>query len=145
MKKIILVLLVCLLFTVGGCSAEKKSMPEQTIKNYFIAYNDKNLPNLKSTLSEHFYNGDWHLNNIEYVKLLNLKELKDSNIEKGYLTNGRGKELKPAEVKVYEVEYDIKFKDVKKSVEGLNGKISKNFILIKQTKDSPWIISDMEL
>ena len=92
----------------------------------------KILSNLKSTLSEHFYSGDWRLDNIEYVKLLNVKELKDSNIEKGYLTNGRGKNLKPAEIKVYVVEYDIKFKDVTKSVEGTNGKISENFILIKQ-------------
>ena len=47
MKKFIWVLLACLLFTVVGCTAEKKSTPEQTIKNYFIAYNDKNFIKFK--------------------------------------------------------------------------------------------------
>lgn len=148
MKKAWVILLSCIIgFAIYGCSAKKAGnpAPEEVIKTYFKAQNEKNLTLLQSTLTEDWKRPGvlWGLENLEYIKLISMDESKATIKKDSYMESGKGKLLKPIDVKIYWVEWDKKYIDPKQSANGKDGKDAWNFILVKTSKDGPWLINDM--
>jgi hypothetical protein len=131
MKKVILVVFTCLLLGLNiGCTT-KESMTtvnisaEQTVRDYFKYWNEKDLTNLEKTMVSDRKGITWEFEKLEYVKLLNIKE----------------KESNEKDKKVFQVEFEIKFKDGYGS--GLNdGKWNWNYMLKQNEQNSQWLIYD---
>lgn len=99
---------------------------EQVVREYFKNWNDKNLAKLENTLTSYRKGITWEFDKLEYVKLISIKEKK--------LTG-------PDNKKEFEVVFDIKFKDGYGS--GFNdGRYRWNYMLVKNTETSRWLIND---
>lgn len=115
---------------------------ENVVKEHFKWWNEKNINKLNTTMTEGNKSISWNLENIDYVKIISIKEDLSSNVKKGYMENGNGKYLKPQEVKVFAVQYEIKLKDDNKGPIS-SGKHIQYYIVIKQSKNSPWLIDEI--
>jgi hypothetical protein len=136
-----------------GCSSENnkkidsKGDSAQTVVEKFFQYkNENNKDKLLTTLTEHWNapNVVWGFENLESIKIINIEEEKDEKVKKGYLNNGRGSinETSENNLKVYNVEYDVKYKKdgVGPQDSGLYGWW---FFVIRKDENSPWLIDDM--
>ncbi|MDA8234786.1 MAG: DUF4829 domain-containing protein [Clostridia bacterium] len=103
-----------------------KMSAEQVVREHFKHWNDKNLTKLEETLTPDRKGITWEFNNLEYVKLLSIKEkpIKGQNNQKEF-----------------DVVFNIKFKNGSGS--GLsNGRFKWSYKLKKDTERSPWLIYD---
>ncbi len=144
---IILILCVISLKYYKDISAKKGhdndlAKAEDVIKEHFKWWNEKNINKLNNTMTKDLSNISWNLQNTDYVKLINIKEELSGNIKDGYMNNGKGKYIKPKDVKVFAVQYEIKLKDDNKGAL-TSGKHEQYYILIKQDENSPWLINEM--
>lgn len=120
--------------------------PVKVIEKYFKFYNDKNREGVLSTLTP-IYNTPstiLEFENLEYINLADVQEMKDQMYKKQYLSNGRGKVngVKEENVKVYIVTYANKFKQDSIGP-GDSGKHTKRFYLVRKNKNSLWLIDDI--
>lgn len=115
---------------------------EDTIREHFKCQNEKNLTKLRKTITKNMWNISWNLENIKYIKLINIEEDLTNNIKDGYMKNGNGKYIKPREVQVFRVQYELKLKDDTESPI-TSGKHSDCYIVIKQNSNSSWQIDEI--
>ncbi|MGL4571068.1 MAG: DUF4829 domain-containing protein [Clostridium sp.] len=125
---------------------EIKSDPnaEDLIKNVFKYKNERNLDLVKSCYNERSQNNNFNLDNIETVELLDIKLSEDKSAYKSYLKNPVLKEFPTSidELLIYEVKYNIKFKD--DSIEPIgSGTDIKHYYLIKYRNSGKWLINDV--
>lgn len=118
--------------------------PEMVIKNHIKYKNAHNIEELSSTITNPLStNYIEYLDNIESTNLINLKLNTDEKLYNIYINSGKGslrKNLSRDTVKIYTVNYYIKYKDDTKSIEG-TGEHSHNYILIKE--NGKWLIDDI--
>lgn len=158
MKKILSIILF-LVFIFTGCSTTKTQkpntqvtnsqkqllQPEQVIKSYYKYKNDKNKQGMLTTLTKGHDapNVVWGFEDLEYIKIINIKEETDFNIKEDYLSNkGRVNAVKKENLKVYRVEYDVKYKKGAVVPEE-NGRNMCWYFVIRKDKESPWLIDEM--
>ena len=115
---------------------------ENVVKEHFKWWNEKNENKLKSTMTKDNSDISWELENVDYVKLISVREDLSSNVKKGYMENGNGKYIKPNDVKVFTVQYEIKLKDNNKGPLS-SGKHNQYYVVIKQNKNSSWLIDEI--
>ncbi|MEG2739683.1 DUF4829 domain-containing protein [Clostridium sp.] len=125
---------------------EIKSDPtaEDVIKNVFKYKNERNLDLVKSCYNTRSQNNNFNLDNIETVELIDIKLSEDKSAYKSYLKNPVIKEFPASidELLIYEVKYNIKFKD--DSLEPINsGTDIKHYYLIKDKISGNWLINDV--
>ncbi|OAA88570.1 DUF4829 domain-containing protein [Clostridium ljungdahlii] len=157
MKKVVLVIL-SLFIMLTGCSITKTQQtssqkqasesqqllqPKQVVENYFKYLNEKNKKALFTTITEwqKAPNVEWGFDVREYIKLISVNEETNPVFKEGYLSNGRGSinGVKKENVKVYKVDYDVKYKEDAITAED-NGKNTSWFFVVRKDKNSPWLI-----
>ncbi|OBR94240.1 MULTISPECIES: DUF4829 domain-containing protein [Clostridium] len=157
MKKIVLVIL-SLFIILTGCSTTKTQQtssqkqasesqrllqPKQVVESYFKYLNEKNKKALFTTITEwqKAPNVEWGFDIREYIKLISVNEETNPVFKEGYLSNGRGSinGVKKENVKVYKVDYDVKYKEDAITAED-NGKNTSWFFVVRKDKNSPWLI-----
>ena len=114
---------------------------EQVIKDYFRWYNFKDKNQLNRLLNEDRANIVWDFDNLEYMRLISVNEEADPKVKRLYITNGRGKQYKSENIKVFKVVYEIKYIDDTKAAQS-SGTIHWWYFLIKKDDKSPWLIDD---
>ncbi len=122
----------------------KEHTPESVIEQYFIALDRKDIDRMQALLPYERYNAQslhHTIQNIEKIKLISVDESKASFTKNDYLTSIKGSISDSAEVKIYWVEYEVKYLDAAKAAQE-SGKHAWNFVLIKETASSPWLIYD---
>lgn len=146
MKKISLIVLMCLLLQcLSGCTAgisSKNSMsPEQVLKEHFKLLNEKKVNKLEQTVTKRHEGTLWGTENLEYIKIISIEEDTTEATKSGYLDYGAGAKKKPTDLKIFKVKYEVKYKDDQKGPQP-SGEYEWNYFLIKENKDSPWLIDD---
>lgn len=148
MKQKIVMMVLFSIFTLIGCSKSQTQLsePQQIVENYFKYSNEKNKEEVLSTLTE------WHnspnvvlgIENLENIKLIDIKEEKSNTIRNGYLHNGRGSINNTTEnnLKVYTVKYEVKYKK-DSIVPQDSGIYDWCFFVVRKDENSPWLIDDM--
>lgn len=112
---------------------------EQIVREHFRWRNEKNLPKLKGTMTKENKGISWMIENLNYIKLLNIQEDKSDNAKAMYMNNGKGLIKNPSDVKVFKVQYEVKYIDDNKGPEQ-DGKYECVFYVVKEQKDSYWLI-----
>ncbi|MBS5938603.1 DUF4829 domain-containing protein [Clostridium sartagoforme] len=146
-KKLKIIIIFFIFIILGGVIFIKSfNTPEKVIKNHIKYKNTHNIKKLSSTITDEISdNYIEYVDNIETIKLINMELQVDSNFYNIYINGGKGrlrKDLSRDDIKIYTVNYYIKYKDDNKSVKG-SGKHSTNYILIKEKSSNKWIIDDM--
>lgn len=147
----ILFLIVVVFFS--GCSKENTKVvvnssndsAETVVKKYFQYKNEKDKSKMLTTLTELWKapNVVWGFENLDSIKIINIKEEKNNTIRKGYLSNGRGSINGTTEknLKVYKVKYEVKYK--KDGIEPQDSGIYDWwYFVIRKDDNSPWLIDD---
>jgi hypothetical protein len=120
-----------------------QNSPKQVVKNYFKYKNEKNKNDIEKLLTKDSLgpNHTWGFEDLEYIKLININEETNPTFKDGYLSNGRGSinGVKKENVKVYKVDYNVKYKEGAVTAEK-NGKNTSWFFVIRKDKNSPWLI-----
>ena len=119
---------------------------ERVIENH-IKYTDMhNIKKLSRTITDEIDNNYLkYIDNIETMRLISMELHTEDNYYNIYLNGGKGslrKDLSRDDVKIYTVDYYIKYKDDNKSVEG-SGEHSKIYTLIKEEDTNRWIIDEI--
>jgi hypothetical protein len=136
MKRLSIIWLLCLLVVLlTSCSLQTSTdnsniSAEQVVKDHFKWRNEKNLAKLEETLTEKRKGIQWNLDNLEYVKLLEIIEVTNS------ITNPKPKE----NTKVFKVKYEIKFKEEKGPQN--SGTYEWYYFVVKEQQNSPWLVDD---
>lgn len=117
--------------------------PQKVVENYFKYMNEKNKEKLLENLTEWHNNMIWGFENLDYIKIINIEEETNENQKKGYLYNGNGKinETKEENLKVYRVDYEVKYKKDGVGPQD-SGKYTWWFFVIRKSSSSPWLIDD---
>lgn len=144
-----------LLIILNGCTIETSktnnistslSDPKKVVENYYKYKNEKNKEGLLKTITKGYqsHNSSLGLDVIEYIKLININEETDTTFRKGYLGNsGKVHGIdKEENVKVYRVEYDIKYKEGAIVAEE-SGKHTWWLFVVRKDKDSAWLIDEI--
>jgi hypothetical protein len=161
MKKIMILICIIIIFTgftklktsnainnsskLTSTTITKKSLylsPQQVIINHFKALQAKNIKKLNTTLSQRFRGCDFGMYNLKYIRLLNIREIRNSLGLQNILQHFTLKE-KPKYSKEFGVTYRIKYINNKKAIDPFEGITSKLYILFKQNENSPWLIWDL--
>jgi len=101
--------------------------PEQVVRDYFKYWNAKNLVEMEKRLTPDKRGIAQHLDALAYVKILSISER---------LPRTTG-------TKVFEVVFDLKFKNASYGATGINdGKNVWGFFLKRDNETSPWLIYD---
>lgn len=116
---------------------------QKIVENYFKYMNEKNKEKLLENLTEWHNNTIWGFENLDYIKILNIEEETNENQKNGYLYNGNGKINGTTEenLKVYRVEYEVKYKKDGVGPQD-SGKYTWWFDVIRKSSSSPWLIDD---
>ncbi len=146
--KVLLILVISSL-ALMGCSEEEKSHKhpaQEVVEKHFQYKKEKNINKFISTHSETMEDiyknqGVYKWDTLKDIKLLSIDEEKDENYKKGYLTNGRGSinGTTAENLKVYKVEYEIKFNAPGPQE---SGRYTWWYYVIRKDTDSPWLIDD---
>lgn len=131
-KKIIIALLSLLLILIVGCNNKNNQQDDasmQIVKNYFKYMNEKNKKELLSILTDKNKGSkaSFGLEDLEYIKLINIKE---------------EKELQKENFRVYTVDYEVKYSKDSKYPQK-SGRYKYQFSVVRKDKNSPWLIDDM--
>jgi hypothetical protein len=147
---VIYLILICFLVLAVGYTSKNTntanqnintSDPRQVVLDFFKYYEKKDASKMESLLIKQKRGVFWELNKMKYVKLLKVEEDKTDTMKNGFMSIGLGSVLKPADVKVFRVTFDIKFDGVSGS--GMtDGKYDWLYFVVKENKDSPWLIAD---
>lgn len=154
MKVKFICIVLSMFLILSGCSKEtlktknaatNSTEPKQVVENYYKYKNEKNKQGMLKTLTEGHDrpNVVWGFESLEYIRIVNINEETDPTFKKGYLSNkGSINRVKEENVKVYKVEYEVKYKQGAVVAEE-NGKHIWWYYLIRKDKDSPWLIDEM--
>lgn len=160
MNKKIGLTILCLLIILTGCSTPKDEKvqanllkPKVVISEFFKYYNQQNLQGMNSltTKRHHFSESFWEFDNLDYIRVINIDEYINISDKETYLRNNiHGKEkhhIIDADKEKSELENIIIFKinfEVKYKKEGVgpsnSGKDTNFYYLVRQDKNSPWLI-----
>lgn len=100
--------------------------PEETVRQYFKCWNDKDTIGMEKLITPDRKGITWEMNELKYVKLQSIKG-DQSNYNKN--------------TKVFLVEFEIKSRNG--VVSGLNdGGHTWSYIVKRSNENSPWLISD---
>ncbi|VYU55348.1 DUF4829 domain-containing protein [Clostridium tertium] len=139
----IIIISVVFILSIFFIFIKSSNTPEKVIKNY-IKYKDMhNIDKLSSTVT--YEMPDYYIDNIETMKLINLELITDEVLYNAYMHDGKGslrKDLSRDDVRIYTVDYYIKYKDDNKSVED-SGEHNKHYTLIKEKGTNKWIIDSI--
>ncbi len=157
-KKIGLTIL-CLLIILTGCSTKNSKdknidvallKPKQVVEEFLIYYNQKNLEGMNTLTTEKYHSPEssWEFDNLEYIKVINIKE--DTNqankevylrqMKTGQILDMEKEKLELENVAIFIVNFEIKYK--KEGVGPSDSGVDKNiYILVRKDTNSPWIIS----
>ena len=115
----------------GGMSAE------QTVAYYYRQYNAKNLRGMQSVVYFDFGNIDrQEFSDMRYIRLISCEEKKE--LPEGYF-EPRWFDFRPVyDIAVLKVTYEVKYREGFYSV--LDGSYTTYATLVKETKNSNWII-----
>ncbi|WP_050607954.1 DUF4829 domain-containing protein [Clostridium niameyense] len=148
-KQLLLIILLSLIVLIGCCKFNdngKLLESDKVIQNYFKYYNNKNKKGVLSTLTKNTctFNVMFNFGNLKYIKLENIKEDNDLKQKEAYIKYGRGNVdgTKKENVIIYKVKYKVKYKNDKFGPED-SGEYVKWFTLIREDKNSPWLIDDI--
>ncbi len=112
----------------------------QTILQYFDSINEQNFIRYKTTVtlrSRSAMPADWKT--IYRVKVVNIGESKATVTKEDYLSSTYGRVANPLEVRIFSVSWQIHRERETMGV-GYFTEPTLNFVVIKQTADSPWLI-----
>jgi hypothetical protein len=115
-----------------------KNDPENIVKEYFSFWESRNKAGLESITTQVHKGTTWDLDNLESLTLDSIWDC-TSKHKNEYLESGRGSLTKPYDVKVYCTKFRV---TVKQERALNNGEYDWMFILIKQNRNSNWIIDD---
>ncbi len=120
--------------------------PQQVIENYFKYLNEKNKEALLTTVTEHFKSPNvvWGLENLEYTKINSISKSVNSLDKDTYMKAGHGStnSVKEENVKIYNVNYTVKYK-TEEFPSHPSGNYIIKFIVIRKDMNSPWLIDDL--
>ncbi|MBY0757194.1 DUF4829 domain-containing protein [Clostridium sardiniense] len=122
--------------------------PESVIKDYIKYMDTQNINKLNSCRTYNYRisnEGLETIKNIESMKLLDIEVINDESIYNTYMHNGNGSlyhDLSINDIKIYQVKYDIKYKDDNKAVTD-SGEYIKKYFLIKEHGSRKWKIDDI--
>ncbi|WP_123054277.1 DUF4829 domain-containing protein [Clostridium sp. JN-1] len=132
---------------VNNKSNSKDSLDAQkVVENYFKYMNEKNVDAVQKTLINNDERLSECINSIDYMKLISIEEDTDPELKEPYLYDVKGKakeakEAKAANIKVFNVFYDAKYKEEGGAQK--SGKDQKWFWVVRKDKNSPWVIQGM--
>jgi len=100
---------------------------EQVVREYFTYWNEKNVTEMERRMTPNRKGITWEFDKLEYVKLISIKEIK----------------ARQEGIKVFEVVFDIKFKDGSDGGSGLSdGEYTWGYLLKRDNETSSWLIYD---
>lgn len=156
MNKRILSLLLCFSIFLSGfvflSQKDKKSQmsylnPKQVIEKYFEYYNHKDLKKMNSLATKNHQFSSSTLKNLEYIKIIHIKEVADQEQKEIYLRsrhknkiiNFEKEKLDLKNIAIFMVTFEVKYsKNVFTSND--SGRYGYNYTLIRKDKNSPWLI-----
>lgn len=147
--KLILILFVAILIlAISFISIQNETAPKRVIKDSVKYKNMQNIDKLQGCYS-YDYQGAYRsidsISNIESMKIINIELVKDESIYYSYMHNGRASlrtDLSRKDIKIYNVKYDIKYKDDSKAVVS-SGEYLRKYYLLKEGPAGEWKISDV--
>jgi len=144
MKSIIVVFV--LILTLVGCTrvneqAVSSLAAEDVIKNHFKYINEKDTEKLEKTVTHAKKEVTWEFEKLEYFKLISIEEDKSEKMKDAYMSRGRGSVIKPFQVKVFKVNFEVNYKGGGGSGFS-NGNYSWYYFVIKEKEGSDWLIDD---
>ena len=120
--------------------------PERVIENHIKYRNNNDISKLSRTITDEIDDNYLEsIDNTEAMRLISMKLHTEENYYNIYLNSGKGsirKDLSRDDVKIYTVDYYIKYKDDNKSVED-SGEHSKIYTLIKEKDTNKWVIDEI--
>lgn len=145
MKRKIIVFIV-LILALAGCTkvneqAESNLTAEDIVKNHFKYINEKDADKIEKTITQAKKGVTWEFEKLKYFKLINIEEDKSDIMKDAYMSNGRGSAIKPFQVKVFKVNFEVNYKDGGGSGFG-NGRYTWYYFVIKEKEGSDWLIDD---
>ncbi|MBL4931863.1 DUF4829 domain-containing protein [Clostridium paridis] len=153
-KRVFLIVLLLVSVSIGyygvkalTSNSQNKSLDsKQVVENYFKYRNEKNKKEILKTLTKWHDapNVVWGFENLDNIKIVDIKEENSKDVRNGYLQNGRGSVNNTTEnnLKVYKVKYEVKY--LKDGVGPQDsGVYDWWFFVIRENENSPWLIDDM--
>ena len=136
-----------LFILISGCENSKTSLPkeilpDEVIRRHIQLLNEKNIDGAESCMIDNTRNKiNWDIASLIYIKLISIEQETNKALSESYMKTGRGSIVKPFELKVYNVTIDKKYTQA--TIESTDNGINIwHYFVIKQNKDSPWLIDD---
>ena len=136
-----------LLIHLIGCGFSKSTKPkelspDEVIRRHFLLLNQKNQEGAELCMIPERRNEIlWDLDLQYHRKLISVVQDNKEDVLYSYLKTGRGSKIKPYAIKIYKVKFDLKY-DMESISSNENGINTWYYYVVKQTKDSPWLIDD---
>lgn len=145
MKRIIFIFIVIIL-TLAGCTnaseqAASGLTAEDVIKNHFKYINEKDTDKLEKTVTQAKKGVEWEFERLTYFKLISIEEDKSDTMKNAYLSNGSGSVIKPFQVKVFKVDFEVNYRGGFGSGFS-NGNYTWYYFVVKEKEGSDWLIDD---
>jgi hypothetical protein len=130
-----------LLVRFSPLSNRVRMLPEQVIQEHFKWKNEKDVEKTEKMLIEGRKGIVWMFENLEYIKIISIREEKTDFWIKRQIRWAKSNGLKLDNVKIYSVEFDVKYINDEVSI-SKSGKDRWHYYLIRKDKNSPWLIAD---
>lgn len=145
MKSIIIIFIVIILNLAGCTKINEQTVnslnAEDVVKEHFKYINEKNSEKLEKTVTQAKKGVAWEFEKLEYFKLINIEEDKSDRMKNAYMSSGRGSVIKPFQVKVFKVDFEVNYKGGYGSGFS-NGKYTWYYFVVKEKEGSDWLIDD---
>jgi hypothetical protein len=123
----------------SGSTGYREIPPDEVIRRHIQFLNEKNKDAAESCMVKERRNQiDWQFDSQKSIRIIDMKEEKDSAFVYSYMKTGRGSITHPAKVSVYKVSLERQFNEYT-GMEDIN---FWHYFVVKQTEDSPWLIDD---
>jgi hypothetical protein len=147
MKKIMLLSSICVLcVALMGCIKEGNAAnqdPQKVVENYFAYNKEKDKDNSLTMTTKDFAdsNMDFNINNINEIKLLDIKEeeiLYDEEVEWYEIFGSKGKKDKEDQ-RLFKVKYEVKYKD-ENITPYPSGVYESDYHVVREDEGQEWLI-----
>lgn len=108
---------------------------EEILQKHFDFLINKNEYMLKHTMTPNNHKINFDLKNLRNFDVLSVEEVGYDSIAQSYMPE----DVVPVDATSFNVEFEVEYKKVKQQD---NGRYCFRYVLIKESKDSPWLIAD---
>nr|WP_239534610.1 DUF4829 domain-containing protein [Priestia taiwanensis] len=151
-------ILVVLCIAVIGCTKENDTKenntkennvqvsnqdPKQVVQDYFTYKNEKNKEKVLAMMTSKQKDTDVGLDNLQEIKLLSIREDTTEYVRNSYLSRQIGQGMKAEDMKVYEIMYEVAYKDKTIGPQVSGTYSGEYYFVIREKEGEKWLIDEM--